>query len=106
MTSMHLTVDGREAEGVGAELLMVRWSGQRVAVRCGVAPVIGCSGEAVREVHLTPVLFREVRVGREAHRRRQIFARAALAALLTTEGEKSKCGRLVVAQEAWLVVGA
>jgi hypothetical protein len=106
MTSMHLTVDGREAEGVRAELSMVRWSGQRVAVRCGVAPVIGYSGEVVREVHLTPVLFGEVRVGREAHRRLQIFARAASAALLTTEGEKSKCGRLGAAREAWLVVGA
>jgi hypothetical protein len=30
-------VDGREAEGIGVELLMVRWLGQRSVARCGAA---------------------------------------------------------------------
>jgi hypothetical protein len=75
MTSTHLAVDEREAEGVGAKLPTVRWSVQWAAARCEATPVAGCRGEEVREVHLTPVLFGEARVGREAQRRRQIFAR-------------------------------
>jgi hypothetical protein len=66
-------VDGREAEGVRAKLSMIRWSWQRVAARCGATPVAGCGGEAVREVHLTPALFEEARVGQGAHRRRHVL---------------------------------
>jgi hypothetical protein len=95
---MQLSVDGREAEGVEAELPTVRWSGQRAASCCGAALVAICGGG---EVHLTPTLFTVSRVGQEAHRRQQIFARAASAALLTTGREKSKCGQLRVAQEVW-----
>jgi hypothetical protein len=70
-TSTQLSVDRREVEGVRAEMPMVRWSGQRAASHCGVALITGCEGGAVREVHLTPTLFGEFRVGQEAHRRRQ-----------------------------------
>jgi hypothetical protein len=63
MTLAQLVVDGREAEGVRAELSTVRWSGQRAATRCGAALVASYKGGAVREVHLTSALFGEARVG-------------------------------------------
>jgi hypothetical protein len=40
----------------------------------GVAALIAVRGEEeVTEVHLTPSLFEEVRLGQEAHQRRQIL---------------------------------
>jgi hypothetical protein len=63
MTLAQLVVDGREVEGVEAELSMVRWSGQRAATRCGATLVASYRGGVVREVHLTSVLFGEARVG-------------------------------------------
>jgi hypothetical protein len=66
-------VDGSEAEGVGAKLPTVRWSWQRATTRCVAAPVTDGGGGEVREVHHTPMLFGEARVGHETHRRQQIL---------------------------------
>jgi hypothetical protein len=58
--------------GVRAELPTVRWSWQRAAARCRASPIVGCGGERVRKVHVTPALLEKARLGQEAHRSQRI----------------------------------
>jgi hypothetical protein len=50
-------VDGREAEGIGAELPMVRCSWQQAATCCRDFQVVGCGGEMSFRLCNAPASF-------------------------------------------------